>query len=96
LLHRLAEEPNYHILLYKSQQDAQVTEFILSDNCCTCFGRYYHPSLGHKTTVTTASGNRYTLIDKVKFTKKVYLKKKKKTDQDANHNTLKSIPTLPQ
>jgi hypothetical protein len=26
------------------QQDAQVTEFILSDNCCTCFGRHYHPS----------------------------------------------------
>jgi len=24
--------------------DAQVTEFILSDNCFTCFGRYYHPS----------------------------------------------------
>jgi len=31
---------------YKSQQDAQVTEFILSDNCSTCFGRHYHPSSG--------------------------------------------------
>jgi hypothetical protein len=28
-----------NILLYKSQQDARVTEFILSDNCSTCFGR---------------------------------------------------------
>jgi hypothetical protein len=27
-----------HFLLYKSQQDTHVTEFILSDNC---FGRYY-------------------------------------------------------
>jgi len=27
----------------------------------------------HKTTVTTASGNRYTVIDKVKFTDKEYL-----------------------
>jgi hypothetical protein len=27
----------------------------------------------HKTIVTTASGNRYTVIDKVKFTGKVYL-----------------------
>jgi len=27
----------------------------------------------HKTIVTTASGNRYTAIDKVKFTGKVYL-----------------------
>jgi hypothetical protein len=30
-----------NILVYKSQQDAHVTEFILSDNC---FGRCYHPS----------------------------------------------------
>ena len=28
----------------------------------------------HKTTVTTASGNRYTVIDRVKFTDKGYLK----------------------
>jgi hypothetical protein len=34
------------ILLYKSQQDAPVTEFILSDNSSTCFGRQYDPSLG--------------------------------------------------
>ena len=41
-------EQNIHenILVYKSQQDAQVTEFILSDNCSTCFGRHYHPSSG--------------------------------------------------
>ena len=35
-----------YILVYKSQQDTHVTEFILSDNCCTCFGRHYHPSSG--------------------------------------------------
>ena len=34
----------------------------LSDNCSTCFGRYYHPSSGAQTTVTTASGNRYTIL----------------------------------
>ena len=39
-----------------------VTEFILSDSCSTCFGRYYHPSSGVQTTVTTASGNRYTIL----------------------------------
>jgi hypothetical protein len=27
----------------------------------------------HKTTLTTASGNRYTIIDRVKFTDKEYL-----------------------
>jgi len=26
------------------QQDAHITEFILSDNCSTCFGRRHHPS----------------------------------------------------
>jgi len=35
-----------NILTYKSQQDAHVTELILSDNCSTCFGRHYHPSSG--------------------------------------------------
>ena len=51
-----------NILIYKSQQDAHVTEFILSDNYSTCFGRYYLPSSGAQTTVSTASGNRYTLL----------------------------------
>ena len=50
------------VLHYKSQKDAHVTEFILSDNCSTCFGRYYYPSSGAQTTVTTASGNRYTVL----------------------------------
>jgi hypothetical protein len=36
------------ILIYKSQQDAHVTEFILSANCSTCFGRHQHISSGAK------------------------------------------------
>jgi len=43
---------------------------------------------GHKTTVTTASGNRYTVIDRVSKHMKT------KTDKHANF-TLKSVPTLP-
>jgi hypothetical protein len=35
-----------NILVYKSQQDAQVTEFILSEDCSTCFGFHYHPFSG--------------------------------------------------
>jgi len=35
-----------NFLIYKSQQDAHVTEFILSDNCSTCFEHHYHPSSG--------------------------------------------------
>jgi len=35
----------------------------LSDDFSTCFGYHYHPSSGaQKKTVTTASGNRYTVL----------------------------------
>jgi len=51
-----------NILLYKSQQDAHVTKFILSGNCSKCFWRYYHSSSGAQTTVSTASGNRYAIL----------------------------------
>ena len=59
-IHRSVHRNN--ILLYKSQQDAHITEFILSDNRSTCFGHHYHPSLAAQTTVTTASGNCYTIL----------------------------------
>jgi hypothetical protein len=56
------------ILIQKFQQDAHVAEFILSDNCSTCSLSFIITHLQeHKTTVTTASGNRYTVIDRVKF-----------------------------
>jgi len=62
-----------NILVYKSQQDAQVTEFIF------CLTIALHVSgiiithlQEHKTTVTTAYGNRYTVIDTV-FTVKDYI-----------------------
>jgi hypothetical protein len=32
-----------NILIYISNK-MDVTEFILSDNCCTCFGHHQHPS----------------------------------------------------
>jgi hypothetical protein len=33
-----------------------VTQFILSGNCSTCFSWYHHPSSGAQTTVSTESG----------------------------------------
>jgi len=51
-----------------------VTQFILSGNCSTCFGSYHHPSSGAQTTVSTASGICQTVMDRVKFTDKVYIK----------------------
>jgi hypothetical protein len=38
-----------------------VTQFILSGNCSTCFGWYHHPSLGAQTTVSTAFGICHTV-----------------------------------
>jgi hypothetical protein len=38
-----------------------VTQFILSGNCSTCFGWYHHPSSGAQTTVSTPSGICHTV-----------------------------------
>jgi hypothetical protein len=39
-----------------------VTQFVSSGNCSTCFGWYHHPSSGAQTTVSTASGICQTAI----------------------------------
>ena len=38
----------------------KVTQFILSENCSTCFGWYHRPSSGAQTTVSTVSGICHT------------------------------------
>ena len=49
--------------VYKSQQDAHFTKFILYNNCSTCFGGVTITHLQeHKTNITTAFGNRYTIL----------------------------------
>jgi len=34
----------YNILIYVNPTRYNVTQFILSGNCSTCFGWYHHPS----------------------------------------------------
>jgi len=46
-------------LIYPTR--CNVTQFILSGNCSTCFGWYHHPSSGVQTTVSTASGICYNV-----------------------------------
>jgi hypothetical protein len=46
-------------ILQYIQQNA--TLHSLSGNCCTCFGRYFHPSSGAHTTVSTASAICHTV-----------------------------------
>jgi len=47
------------ILIYPTR--CNVTQFILSGSCPTCFGCYHHPSSGAQTNVFTASGTYYTV-----------------------------------
>jgi len=51
-----------------------ITHFILSGNCSICFGWDHHPSQGAQTAVSTASVSCHTVMDRVKFTDKVYIK----------------------
>ena len=44
-----------------------IRAFFLSDNCSHVSGVTITHLQEHKTTVTTASGNRYTVIDQVKL-----------------------------
>jgi hypothetical protein len=49
-------------LIYISQQDAHATEFILSETALHVSGVTNNHLQEHKTTVTTASGNRYIVL----------------------------------
>jgi hypothetical protein len=44
-----------------------VTQFILSGNCFTCFVWYHHPSSGGQTTVSTASGICHTFTTTCRY-----------------------------
>jgi membrane associated rhomboid family serine protease len=60
LMWRIGWAPN-SISIY-IQQDAKLHSlFILSGNCSTCFGWYFHPSSGAHSTVSTASGICHTV-----------------------------------
>jgi len=59
------------------------TQFILSGNCSTCFGWYYHPSSEAQTIVSTAAGICWNSELSVLWV--AY----------ATHSTLNPVPTLP-
>jgi hypothetical protein len=48
-----SKQKSYYSNIYPTR--CNVTQFILSGNCSTCFGWYHHPSSRAKTTVSTAS-----------------------------------------
>ena len=73
-MQRLATEPpvKAHIRysnIYPTR--CNVTPFILSGNCSTCFGWYHHPSSGAQTTVSTASGICHTITATCRYRRRV-------------------------
>jgi len=56
------QESFQNIFQYIYPTRYNVTQFILSGNCSTCFGWYVHLSSGAHTTVSTASGICHTVI----------------------------------
>jgi len=46
----------------KCPKSYNYTQFILSVNCCTCFGSFLHPSSGAQETVSTASVTSQLLL----------------------------------
>jgi len=70
LLHRSDKHKNFFVICVNCKLEQEysniyatrwnVTQFILSGNCSTCFGWYYHPSSGAKTSVSIAFGICHT------------------------------------
>jgi len=48
-----------------------ITQFILSVDCSTCFEWYHHPSSGGQTIVSTASGICHTVISICRYRERV-------------------------
>jgi hypothetical protein len=62
LMWRIGWAPNSIPIYSYIQQDATLHSLFISGNCSTCFGWYFHPSLGAHTTVSTASGICHTVV----------------------------------
>jgi len=83
----------YYSNMYSTRWN--VTQFLLSGNCSTCFGWYHHPSSGPQTTVSTASGICHTVIAICRYRGRVGTGLSVLWVAYASHSTLKPVPTLP-
>jgi len=72
-----------------------VTHFVLSGNCSTCFGWYHHPTSGAQTTVYTTSGICHTVISVCRYRGTVGTGLSVLWVAYATHSTLKPFPPLP-
>jgi len=76
------------------QTRCNITQFILSGNCSTCFWWYYHPSSRAQTTVSTACGICHTVIAIWRYRGRVGTGLSVLWVAYATHSTLKPVPTL--
>ena len=77
------------------QKDATLHSLFISGNCSTCFGWYFHPSLGTHMTVFTASGICHTVTAICRYRGRVGTGLSVPWVAYATHSTLKPVPTLP-
>jgi len=93
LLNPLKKKINLNSNIYPTR--CNVTQFILSGNCSTCFGWYYHPSSRAQTTVSTAPGICHTVIAICRYRGRVGTGLSVLWVAYASHSTLKPVPALP-
>jgi len=84
-----------NILIQKSQQDAHVREFILSDDCSKCFGYNYHPSSGAQINCNYSMWQPLHHIVFCCYRGIVGTVLSVLWMAYATHSTLKPVPTLP-
>jgi hypothetical protein len=77
------------------QQDATLHSLFISGNCSTCFGRYFHPSSGAHTTVSTAFVICHTVTAICRYRGRVGTSLNVLWMAYVTHSTLKPVPTLP-
>jgi len=84
---------NIYIYIYPTR--CNVTQFILSGNCSTCFGWYHYSSSGAQTTVSTASGICHTVTATCRYRERVGTGLSVLWVAYATQSTLRTVPTLP-
>jgi len=72
-----------------------ITHFILSGNCSTCFRWYHHPSSREQTTESTASGICHTVFAICRYRGRVGTGLSLLWVAYTKHSTLNPVPTLP-
>src|SRR5215470_4541246 len=94
LMWRIGRAPNSIPIYVYIQQDAMLHSLFISGNRYTWFGRYFHPSSGAYTTVSTASGICHTVTAICRYRGRGGTGLSVLWVAYATQSTLKPVPTL--